>query len=80
VFWFWPQNRQVKFGDLGLKITVTVSWFGPQNHAGYGFLVASQNRREDNSTWGTRRDLAACFACKQVVLGFPYLASRLTDA
>jgi hypothetical protein len=28
---FGPQNRQVQFGDLGLKITMTVSWFGPQN-------------------------------------------------
>jgi hypothetical protein len=28
---FGPQNRQVWFGDLGLKITMTVSWFGPQN-------------------------------------------------
>jgi hypothetical protein len=28
------------FGDLGLKITATVSWFGPQNHAGFGLSVA----------------------------------------
>jgi hypothetical protein len=28
VFRFGPQNRQVRFGDLGLKITVTVFWFG----------------------------------------------------
>jgi hypothetical protein len=26
------------------------------------------------SAWDTRRDLAACFACKQVWLGFPSLA------
>jgi hypothetical protein len=25
---------------------VTVSWFGPQNHAGYGLSVAPQNQRE----------------------------------
>jgi hypothetical protein len=31
VSWFWSQNRQLRFGDLGLKITVTVSWFVPQN-------------------------------------------------
>jgi hypothetical protein len=37
---FGPQNRQLWFGDLGLKITVTVSWFGPQNHAGFGLSVA----------------------------------------
>jgi hypothetical protein len=28
---FGPQNRQLWFGDLGLKIITTVSWFGPQN-------------------------------------------------
>jgi hypothetical protein len=31
VFRFGPQNRQVQFDNLGLKITTTVSWFGPQN-------------------------------------------------
>jgi hypothetical protein len=41
---FGPQNRQLWFGDLGLKITATVSWFGPQNHAGFGLSVAPQNR------------------------------------
>jgi hypothetical protein len=25
---------------------VTISWFGPQNQAGYGLLVAPQNRWE----------------------------------
>jgi hypothetical protein len=28
---FVPQNRQLRFDDLGLKITATVSLFGPQN-------------------------------------------------
>jgi hypothetical protein len=29
---------------------VTVSWFGPQNHAGFGLSVVPQNRwREDNA-------------------------------
>jgi hypothetical protein len=27
---FGPQNRQLRFGDLGIKITATVSWFVPQ--------------------------------------------------
>jgi hypothetical protein len=40
---FGPQNRQLQFDDLGLKITVTISWFGPQNQAGFGLSVASQN-------------------------------------
>jgi hypothetical protein len=29
---------------LALKITTTVSWFGPQNHAGFGLSVVPQNR------------------------------------
>jgi hypothetical protein len=28
------------FGDLDIKITATVSWFGPQNQVGFGLLVA----------------------------------------
>jgi hypothetical protein len=32
------------FGDLGLKITATVSWFGPQNQSSFGLSVAPQNR------------------------------------
>jgi hypothetical protein len=35
------------FGDLGLKITATVSWFGPQNQAGFSLSVAPQNRRRE---------------------------------
>jgi hypothetical protein len=44
---FGPQNRQLWFGDLGLKITATVSWFGPQNQVGFGLSVAPQNRRRE---------------------------------
>jgi hypothetical protein len=49
-----PQNQggggfpglglQLWFGDLGFKITATVSWFGPQNQVGFGLSVAPQNR------------------------------------
>jgi hypothetical protein len=28
---FGPQNRQLQFDDLDLKITMTMSWFEPQN-------------------------------------------------
>jgi hypothetical protein len=35
---------------LGLKIVATVSWFGPQNHAGFGLSVAPQNRRREVDT------------------------------
>jgi hypothetical protein len=44
---FGPQNLQLRFGDLGLKITATVSWFGPQNHVGFSLSVAPQNRRRE---------------------------------
>jgi hypothetical protein len=44
VFWFGSQNRQLWFGDLGLEITATVSWFGPQNQADFSLSVASQNQ------------------------------------
>jgi hypothetical protein len=40
-----PQNRQLWFCDLDLKITATVSWFGSQNQASFGLSVAPQNQR-----------------------------------
>jgi hypothetical protein len=55
VSWFGPQNRQLRFGDLGLKITVTVSWFGPQNQAGFDLLIAPQNQREDDGVGHTSK-------------------------
>jgi hypothetical protein len=36
-----PQNWQLWFGDLGIKIIAMISWFWPQNQAGYGLSVAS---------------------------------------
>jgi hypothetical protein len=44
IFRIGPQNWQLRFGDLGLKITMTVSWFGPQNQADFGLLVVPQNQ------------------------------------
>jgi hypothetical protein len=61
---FEPQNQQLRFGDLDLKSTSCVSWFGPQNHAGYNLPVVPQNRQEDDSARGTGQDLAACFTWK----------------
>jgi hypothetical protein len=55
VFRFGPQNRRLRFGDLGLKITTTVYWFGPQNHAGFGLSVALQNRWREVSAGHTSR-------------------------
>jgi hypothetical protein len=40
---FGPQNRQLWFGDLGLKITAMVSWFWRQNQADFSLSVAPQN-------------------------------------
>jgi hypothetical protein len=80
--WFslvWYQNRQLRFGDLGLKITAAFSWFAHQSQEGFGLSVAPQNLLEDATTWDTRRDLAACFSWKQVGLGFSSLESRLVE-
>jgi hypothetical protein len=50
-----PQNRQLRFGDLGLKIITTVPCFGPQNQEGFSLSVAPQNRRmEDGAGHATR--------------------------
>jgi hypothetical protein len=49
---FGPQNWQLRFGDMGHKITATVSWFGPQNHVGYGLSIVPQNRWEDEDGVG----------------------------
>jgi hypothetical protein len=44
---FMPQNRQLRFSDLGLKIITTVSCFGLQNQQGDGLLVVPQNQQEE---------------------------------
>jgi hypothetical protein len=49
---FGPQNRQLWFSDLDLKITAMVSWCVRQNQAGYGLSVVPQNRREDEDGIG----------------------------
>jgi hypothetical protein len=43
VFRFGPQNWQLWFDDLGLKITMMIFWFVPQNQVGYGLSVVAQN-------------------------------------
>jgi hypothetical protein len=43
-----PQNRQLQFGDLGLKITVIVSWFESRNHAGFGLSVVPQSQWKED--------------------------------
>jgi hypothetical protein len=67
---FGPQNRQLWFGDLGLKITAMVSWFGPQNHVGFSLSAAPQNRQmvvsaghasRSSSLLGVKASLARVF-------------------
>jgi hypothetical protein len=43
-----PQNRQLWFSDLGLKITAAVSWFGSQNQAGFSLSVAAHALRSSS--------------------------------
>jgi hypothetical protein len=45
---FGPQNIQLRFGDLGHKITAMISCLGTQNQAGFDLLVAPQNRRGED--------------------------------
>jgi hypothetical protein len=59
-FLVWPQNWQLWFGDLCLKITTTVSWFGPKNKRA---SVCRLRHKNDGKRLArnTRQDLAACF-------------------
>jgi hypothetical protein len=47
---FKPQNWQLWFDDF--KITMMISWFGYQNHAGYDLSITPQNRQEDEDGAG----------------------------
>jgi hypothetical protein len=68
----WPQNRQLWFGDLGLKITATVFCFGIKTKQ--ASVCRLRHKTNGGSlAWDTCRDLAACLAWKQVWLGFPSL-------
>jgi hypothetical protein len=44
-FLVWASKLAALVGDLSLKITMTVSWFGPQNQVGFDLSVAPQNQR-----------------------------------
>jgi hypothetical protein len=81
-----PQNHgDGGFPGLGLKIDSSglVIWVSklPRCFLGLGLKtkcasVCQLRHKTDGwrSAWDTRQDLAACFACKQVWLGFPSLA------
>jgi hypothetical protein len=73
---FGSQNRQLRFVDLGLKITAAVSWFGHQNQAVFGLSVVTQNRRREVSVGHASRS-SGFFTWNQVGLGFSSLFSRL---
>jgi hypothetical protein len=49
---FGHQNRYLRFGDLGLKITATVYWFVPQKQTSYSLSVAPHNRWKDEDGTG----------------------------
>jgi hypothetical protein len=79
VFRFWHQNRQLRFGDLSLKITATVSLFGTQNQAGFGLSLVPQNRRREVGTRHASRSsgLLRVEASRARIFN---LASRLAEA
>jgi hypothetical protein len=52
---FGPQNRHLRFGDLGLKITTTVSWFGPQNRAGHKVCRLHHKTDRRATVWDSLR-------------------------
>jgi hypothetical protein len=60
------QNRQLRFGDLGLKITTTVSWFVPKNQAGFGLSLVPQNRWREVSVGHASR--SSCLLRREVSL------------
>jgi hypothetical protein len=71
---FGPQNRHLRFGDLGHKITTTVSWFGSQKQVRNGLSVAPQNRREEDGAGHVSRSSGLLHReVKQVGVGFPSL-------
>jgi hypothetical protein len=88
----WTQNHWVRFPGLGLKTgsygLVIWSSKSPCRFVGLSlktkqYTIYRLHLKIDERTKtarGTRRDLAACFAWKQVGLGFPSLTSRLVQA
>jgi hypothetical protein len=78
--------------DLGLKIdsyslmiwaTKSPRWFlglSLKTKWATVYRLCHKTNRRMKMAWDTRRDLVACFAWKQVGLGFPSLASRLEEA
>jgi hypothetical protein len=82
--WLWFPNLCLKTGSSDLMIWVSKS---PRQILGLSLKIKQTSicrlQHKTNGgrmPWDTRRHLTACFAWKQVALGFPSLASRLADA
>jgi hypothetical protein len=88
-----PQNQcGGGFPSLGLKTSsyglVTSAsksplWFldlGLKTKQALVCRLCHQNLRGDATVWDERRDLAACFAWKEVGIRFPSLPSKLVEA
>jgi hypothetical protein len=70
----WASKPAARFSDLGLKINTTVSWFGPQNYAGFGLSVAPQNQqREDGTGHASRFDSLLCLEASRARISQPDL-------
>jgi hypothetical protein len=79
VFRFGPQNRQLRFGDLSIKITATVFWSGPQNQVGDSLLVVPQNRWEGDGVGHTSR-FSGLLHVKASRVRVSQFASKLAEA
>jgi hypothetical protein len=87
-----PQNQGgggfpglgLKTGSYGLMIWASKSlrqFLGLSLKTKHALVCWLCHKTDGRATaWDTRRDLAACFVWKQVGLGFPSLASRLSEA
>jgi hypothetical protein len=58
VSWFGPQNRQLRFGDLGLKITMTVFLVWAPKPSGLRF-VSHATKLTEGGRHGTRVNICA---------------------
>jgi hypothetical protein len=74
-----PQNQGQRFGDLGQRITTTVSCLGLKTKS---TSVCRLHHKTDGRrlTRDTHRDLAAYFTWKKVRIEFPSLTSTLVEA
>jgi hypothetical protein len=77
---FGPRNQQLRFGDLVTKPPRLFLRSGLKTMWATICRLCHKTNGRMKMVLDTHRDLAACFAWKQVGLGFPSLASRLAKA